>query len=423
MYNIVKKYNLSLMSIFHFMILMILLERIPIGDLKITFYKIIVGSTIIITLIDFLRSKKLVVPIELFIFSILLIGSSMIGLVSRNHTVFIQYILIITLAIISYNILKNSNLTKESYDKICFTLSILAGIGSLTLLTDYYGLTRFSLMFGEEIYLATRDLGRGSGILGGETNATAARLVALLPFCIHLVINKSKNFYMSSINIIFIFLIVTAIVLTGSRMGMLALSQIIIFVAISEFQTNSIKQKFKLIASLVLMIALIYSAGAFIKNKELTGSRFESLGAIEELDSQAINNDVFDSSMIERIMLIGISLDIIRKHPLFGVGLGNAKYEVPKYIPVIDDMKYLHNTYLEFGADHGIPMLLLLITFLVILLKPPKGRNIRFSGYYYKYYYLGLYTLLFCWFFLSDFSNKLLWSYFIPFGLILKTKS
>ena len=59
-------------------------------------------------------------------------------------------------------------------------------------------------------------------------------------------------------------------------------------------------------------------------------------------------------------------LQMIRTHPLFGVGLGNFKLIMPSYLPKNEwVISIAHNTYIEIAAEMGIPALFVFISILM----------------------------------------------------------
>lgn len=75
-----------------------------------------------------------------------------------------------------------------------------------------------------------------------------------------------------------------------------------------------------------------------------------------------------------RIPLAGASIDLIRQHPLTGVGVGNYKFAAPlvadeRGVPLVseDGMPMrVHNLFLLTAAELGLPGLLLLLTMIVL---------------------------------------------------------
>ncbi|RMF09015.1 MAG: O-antigen ligase domain-containing protein, partial [Candidatus Neomarinimicrobiota bacterium] len=283
----------------------------------------------------------------------------------------------------------------------------------VTLITDYFGWTKFTLLFSQEIYNEAQS-GRGAGILGGETNFTAARLSTLLPFAIYLMLKKNALKYSSFWAIPLVLLILLGVILTGSRMGYLAVAQIVLVLVFYEVGTSSWTGKLAAVLTVVVLMGIGAYSFTLLKNQSKALLRLQSLGSIQDLSVANLDNSEFDDSLLNRFILFWIGVHIIQTHPLMGVGIGNAKYIPPRYFPFESQIKYLHNTYLEFGAENGLPALLGFLLFLGYLLVRLGGRGWRSRDDFRFYLALGLYILLFNWFFLTDLYNKLFWVVFLP---------
>jgi putative inorganic carbon (HCO3(-)) transporter len=95
-----------------------------------------------------------------------------------------------------------------------------------------------------------------------------------------------------------------------------------------------------------------------------------------------------------RVVAWRAGLEMIKAHPLLGLGPDGPKYHFKEYIPAdiprpLPDgfYQHLHNLYLQYAADRGIPTMLVLIWMLVQILydfhrglrRLPAGRsNVRF---------------------------------------------
>lgn len=372
-------------------------------------------------IIEYFRNKQFILPLRYVLFIIFLIGTSLIGLEPKNFNVFFQYIFISILAVFIYNMIRLITLDEKEIEILSFILLLIAGIGSITLLTDYFEVTKFNLLFSTEIYKESLS-GRGAGLLGGETNFTAARLSVLLPFAFYLIyhgkyIKGLRFFYIGIIGTI-----ILAIVLTGSRMGMLALVQVLLFVFFHEFRKSSIVTKLFSFFALIAIIGFLYYSSSVVKNPLVSVERYKSLTSIAELNAAGIESGVFDESLLNRFILFWVGIELIRKDPLTGVGVGNAKYIAPKYVVTRGNMKYLHNTFLDIGSENGLPMLIVFILFSFMIVYTIWKSYRRTHNEYLYYFLIGFWVMYFCWLFLSDFSNKLYWNFFLPMGLYLQTK-
>jgi O-antigen ligase len=289
-------------------------------------------------------------------------------------------------------------------------------IGSITLLTDYFGITRISAVFGEHIFQEMRS-GRGAGLLGGESNITAARLSSILPFSIYNLIYIKKGLNRKLFILLSVIITILAIVLTGSRMGLLVLGFICLVIGLKEIRTSKFLVKFVVIIILISTMLLINFSMNLIKDKKFE-ERFESIQDIPKINK--IRYEEGESSIMLRYFLFFIGIDLIKKNPLLGVGIGNSKYLTVKYTQEPFQMRYLHNTYLDICSENGIIMLIILLLFLSGIVIICYSRYKKEKNEFYFYFLVAFFVQLICWFFLSDFLNKLFWSLFLPVGLFLK---
>lgn len=411
--------RIPLFTLFLLSLFFILLERIPIPGIGMSPYRILVGLMLFVTLIELIRNRTIYLPKWLIFFGLFLIGTSVIGLDFKNMSVFIQRIFVLIISIIIYNILVLSKIRESEYNKVAIILTIIAGIGGITLMTDYFGLTRISMLFGKEIYQEAQLLGRGSGILGGETNVSAARLSTILPFGFFLIFKRNIASGWKIFSLVMVGIVLISIILTGSRMGVLILGQILIFTAFHEIKQVRMIYKIAIIIGFVGLSTILYFSQGLILNQQKSELRFQSLGSLGELGTTTIKTSTLDGSLIERFLLLGIGIELIKNNPIMGVGIGNSKYLTKKYLPIEGKMKYLHNTYIELGAENGIPVLLIFLLMLTTILLKLIDKNAFQDDSFTFYFIIGFWSLLFCWLFLSDFSNKLFWNFYIPVSLYM----
>ena len=72
-----------------------------------------------------------------------------------------------------------------------------------------------------------------------------------------------------------------------------------------------------------------------------------------------------------RAQLAGLAVDLIRQHPLRGVGLGRFPFFAAS-APQVGFVLCTHNDYLELAAETGIPTLAVLLVLLWLGLRPPR---------------------------------------------------
>lgn len=416
--------NVSFLTLYLLTVFFILFERIPIPEIGMSPYRILAGLLLVIMFVEMLRRKQILITGEIILFIFMLLLTSLIGLEERNIPTFLTYVFMSIMLVILYNLFMMMNFSKRMFVHLSVLSTVMVLIGSLTLLTDYFGITKFTLLFGQEIYEGVVKHGRGAGILGGETNISASRMCALLPFSFYLLIYvKETRMGLKPFVACTIVVTIVALVLTGSRMGLLALSLLILLIGVTEFRRRAFLAKIGIAVGLMAAVVILGFSLKLLKDQTTSMSRLESLASISELRTAQYEDIDVDESILQRFLLIWIGVDLIRENPLLGIGIGNAKYLSVEYFPIESQMKYLHNTFLDIGAENGLIMLGVLI-FVLVGIQVSNSRISKKSGDpLYYYFALAFYIQLFCWLFLSDFSNKLFWNLFLPLGLYLKNGS
>ncbi len=412
-----KLLQVSPLFLFYIILLSILTERISIPKYSISFFRIIILIILIIFMIKVIQFKKIKLPKELVILSCIILLPSIINISSIKVNVYFQYLFCIIIALLAYNLLPNK-ITLYHKTNIAWLLTIIALIGSITLITDYFGLTKFTLLFSKSVYYESQS-GRGAGILGGETNFTAARLTSLIPFQLFLMLKKNVLKHSRLIVFPLFIVILLGTILTESRMGYLALIQIIIIVFFYEFHGSSWMTRTFITIGLFITIVIGIVSLNLLKDEKTTAERFESLQSINKIKTTTYSNKDFDDSFLNRFILFWIGIDIIKHHPIAGVGLGNAKYIPPRIFPFETKIKYLHNTYLEFGAENGLIPIILFISLLIWIFISFKKKKTLMNEPFQFYFLLSLYILCFNWLFLSDFTNKVFWAALLPLAVLM----
>ena len=215
-----------------------------------------------------------------------------------------------------------------------------------------------------------------------------------------------------------LFITVIAIILTGSRMGLLAVGLIIFFVLFKEIRSSKFIIKVGVTFFVIVLIILMAFSMKLIKDQKKAQIRLESISSISKFDATTFED--MEHSMFVRLMLFSVGIQLIKNNPIFGVGIGNAKYLSIKYLPMFENMKHLHNTYLDIGSENGLIMLAIFLYILFSILWKSYKCYLRKEDDFCYYFSVAFFILIFCFFFLSDFSNKLYWNFFLPLGFHIK---
>jgi len=126
-----------------------------------------------------------------------------------------------------------------------------------------------------------------------------------------------------------------ALFLTSSRGGMLSLAVVCIYIFFRSFD-----RKASISIALGLVLAVVFQSGHLLTRVNSTIEASENLITLPE------------QRLDPRLISWGISTEIMREYPVFGVGVGNFIKAFPNY----SDTKphVAHNTYFQFSANCGI---------------------------------------------------------------------
>jgi putative inorganic carbon (HCO3(-)) transporter len=181
-------------------------------------------------------------------------------------------------------------------------------------------------------------LGRLEGIFGGnyaDPNDLALAIVISLPLCSALLF-LSRNRLWKTLWSISIFVMLSAVFMTGSRGGFLALL-ITTAVFLWEFAIRG-RRRYLLVFAAIAGLILLQSVGGLLFGR-----------------LQGVVNP--DESVQQRQQLFWQSIKVTKQHPLFGVGQGNFQ-------EVSGVWHVTHNSFTEMSAEGGVPAFVLYVLIL-----------------------------------------------------------
>jgi O-antigen ligase len=196
----------------------------------------------------------------------------------------------------------------------------------------------------------------------------------LIFLCLGLIFFSKKK---RATHIIFLFFLILASLLTFSRGGYLGLAGGFIFLAI--YFIPKINRKYKIAGA-----AIIIFLGLFLIVPGPASTRGDASstrgGPVSQRFFSSFN--LSEGSNAGRIKTWNQAIEVIARHPVFGVGIGNYPLEI-KAVADYREPIYAHNAYLDIAAETGIItaliwMALLFLAFRNFILKS-KG-NIFFLG-------------------------------------------
>jgi O-antigen ligase len=243
-------------------------------------------------------------------------------------------------------------------------LSLLGVIQSvLNLDFTFWGLSQKSI-FGQT--LASGSLRYGGPI--AESNVWGQVLVVSFPYFIYRVLGARNNSFREFLMIIATFLVLMAILLTGSRGGFIALLIIFPIIALE------IRVKIP-----TVIVGLMIGALALVVLPRTFSERFLSLIQLEGDSTESIFSDEAVQGRLEK-MRVGLAM--FKDKPLTGVGIGNYNQNYWIYaedigiesnatnIQSVAEEKDPHSLYIEILSETG---LIGFGTFAIFLLSLLKG--------------------------------------------------
>jgi len=173
--------------------------------------------------------------------------------------------------------------------------------------------------------------------------------------------------------------------------------------------------------SLFIMIILIFSAIAVIKHQESTSKLSSRMENMKNFAQKKANITKGETSIAVRFILFIAGLDMIKHHPIFGVGLGNSKYESLKYIDEGYGKRFLHNTFLGIGAENGIIILGLFLFFYFLILFKAYKHYKKTKDDFWFFFSLVMIVQFVNYFLISDLPNRIFWTIILPIGNLVFT--
>jgi O-antigen ligase len=201
-----------------------------------------------------------------------------------------------------------------------------------------------------------RLMGIQKGILENP-NDLAINIAINFPLCMALLF-AAKGGVRKVIWGLGLFILLYGVVATYSRSGMIAMA-IAIVMCLWEFGVRG--KRFTLLAATAIFGVL--AVGGLVASPRYLG---RILSLVRRPDPGSLVQGTMEShgegSLEARTLLLKESLSLMIRHPIFGVGPGN-------FPAVTGSWRVVHNTYTEFGAEGGIPALLLFIALLVVSMR------------------------------------------------------
>jgi O-antigen ligase len=201
------------------------------------------------------------------------------------------------------------------------------------------------------------DSGRltGGGGTFGNSNDLAEQLLLGLPFCLHVVTDKTRSMV---IRIAFVFISIATLVTsmkTGSRGALVA----IFVLGVIAFWKSRGASRIALIATVIAgIMAVPFILTDELKNRYMTIFKGEELAQTLSGDQlQSVRSAMESTEGRQQLMQHAISLAL--HHPVFGVGFGQFQVaDAQRANTASEDANWheVHNVYLLMLAENGFPV-------------------------------------------------------------------
>ncbi len=197
----------------------------------------------------------------------------------------------------------------------------------------------------------------------GENNYEALMLLVAIPMAFWMARHETTRL-MRRAGVVCAVLLCVALMLTQSRAGILA-GGVMLFLA-----TMGSRHKIKGLLLLVGAALLLFNFGPAGLSRRFANIRFEGRPSNGDQESTRIHFELFKAG-----------LHMMEAHPLLGIGLGEFKSNALDYNPEIAKVSnqswVAHDTFVQLGAECGIPVLILFLAMIWVALR--NFRSARLS--------------------------------------------
>jgi len=187
-----------------------------------------------------------------------------------------------------------------------------------------------------------------------DPNYEALSLVMTVPLAIWLASYEDRNFW-KWVGRICAPILAFAVFVSQSRGGLLAL------VVMAVLAWANSRHKMRLVVGFTVAVAFMFAIGPSQMIKRL-----------EQIQFQGQAETGAEVSTRARVELARAGVRMMESHPLFGVGLGQFQPAEFHYNPLLISLEahphIAHNTYVQLGAEGGVPTLVLYLAILGVTL-------------------------------------------------------
>tara|TARA_R110000868_G_scaffold243512_3_gene499520 strand:+ start:11028 stop:13424 length:2397 start_codon:yes stop_codon:yes gene_type:complete len=243
--------------------------------------------------------------------------------------------------------------------KIAFLVGISVVIQSYLALSDFIGTSK------------TTNLINGLSMLKGNTgniNIFAASLAGKIPFLLLGITYFSK--WKKWLLALSLFLAILVIFLTASRASYISLFvETVLFIVVFLKINIQKKPNYVNLISIVFPLLIAFFIANIVFEKSKSNDRYKS---VTNRVIQISSSKTEDVSINRRFTYWENAIQLIKKNPVLGIGLGNWKIEASPYEKMQSDNLLIsdhpHNDFLEIAAETGILNAILYLLIFIICL-------------------------------------------------------
>lgn len=240
----------------------------------------------------------------------------------------------------------------ESISYVSWVLVISITLISLLSLIETIGIydLGFRELHEKEIFMRGKEVIERYGATRGDPNFWAVQLNIAFPFVFSFFILYQKLWIRISLSLLSGILLFS-LFKTYSMSGILGIALIVCLTLIYSTKLKGSNKILGIFISLLIALSIIYFMPEEYKYR---------------VSSKLFSGD--DTTTGRIYSWIG-GIKMIASNPLFGVGPGNSIFELPKYMEVWNPFKAVHNAYLSFGGEIGIPGLIIFLGIIAIAIR------------------------------------------------------
>jgi O-antigen ligase len=255
-------------------------------------------------------------------------------------------------------------------DKVISAFILGMFISELTSYGMQFGIMPWKLEIGKVLFYQSYAIGDPSPFLHHIHYGVALAFTVILLTYKTFFTQGSKvfKFFMS----LFIMSATTNIFITGGRTGYVTFFMLVAVLALFYLR----KVALQLLIVVILAFTAAYNFSSIFYEKVVQTE--QSLKDISQ------DNSDFNSSLGQRAGIYYYAYDVIKEHPLFGVGTGDSMDEIRKVIPEkwesLKQMPHEHNQFLSVLVKLGIVGLLIYLNifYQIVKYKQQEDKDLRF---------------------------------------------